>query len=832
MEQDKGRAVAGATVRQPHGSQRRALFRMLGRVSDGERPRCDPGPVEGQPHLERAEVAALLAARGLPADLADEVLTRTRGRADAVVLEVRRLAGADGADVPVEAGALAGLPLLSPGLVDAVLGPGAWRGLTASGATLHPRSDGWYVPAASETTGTASAEQRGVAAGFCADHGQLAVAVRWLHAQDDDETLVRVVADSLRAPDRARRWAELADLEPGELEAVARRWSDDLVRAHPDALLALVRAVEFGMHAQLRADWLARLDDLVDDQSPVRVAVEAELVRELSRQGKADEVHARATAIRPRADEVSRARLLMAESIVDLLHQQHEAEGPARTMLQEATALLRVNGEREWEADAWLSLGFGADLRAGRLGLAVEHIERALALCSPGTQMRGRVLTFLAEAYSHAGRADDAEAALREVADLASLRDDVALTAYVAWSAAIVASRRGDLAATREQLAIVESHRGEWHALPAGVAFHAEAAEVLATLGQYDDARAQLEVGRRLPAAADFANAFDMAALVLAARAGDPAEVPALADRCSPTPLTAWRILLLRAWAAERAGDHDVARRLAAEALAEADALGHPEIVEAGEPELALWARATPTRGPARRARTTRVRLLGTPAVESGSGTREPHRGVETTLLAAVAARHDVDVDDLLELLWPGEDDAVARRRLRNTLNRLRGSVGDVLVRRGDRLALAPDAVVDVHQVLHAARIGHTVPELGVEAARRALALVSGDLSNAGADPVLDDLRDELGLAVGALADRVGDAATTAGELGEAARWLAHARRLDRYDEARAVRLVQVLHALGRAGEADEVARDAVRACEELGVAPSPELARLAPSSV
>ena len=152
------------------------------------------------------------------------------------------------------------------------------------------------------------------------------------------------------------------------------------------------------------------------------------------------------------------------------------------------------------------------------------------------------------------------------------------------------------------------------------------------------------------------------------------------------------------------------------------------------------------------------------------------------------------------------------------------------MTRRGDRLGLADGVTVDVHQIVQAARVGHTVPELGVEAARRALSLVTGDLGNPGGDPALDDLRDELGLAVGALADRVGDAATTSGELGEAARWLAQARRLDRYDEARAVRLVQVLRAVGRDGEADDVAQDAALACEELGVAPSPELARLAPS--
>jgi tetratricopeptide (TPR) repeat protein len=714
----------------------------------------------GDPVLDRAEVAALLGAHGLAADprTVDEVLRGTGGRADEVVLDVRRRAtrrGSASSEVPVEAGALAGLPLLSPGLVDAVLGPGAWRGLIASGATLHPRSDGWYV-AAGSGPGRATAEQRAVAAHWYADHGQLAVAARWLHASGDDETLAEVLAHTLRSPDRARRWAEVAELEPGELEAVVRSWPDDLVARRPEALLALVRAVEFGMQAQLRAEWLARLDGLVAQDSPAWVAVEAEQVRELSRQGKAEQVHARAAAVLPQADEISRARLLMAESIVDLLHQQPDAEEPARAMLQEATALLRVNGEREWEADAWLSLGFGADLRAGRIGLAVDHIERALALCSPGTQMRGRVLTFLAEVYSHAGRADDAEAALREVADLASSRDDVALTAYVAWSTALVACRRGDLAATREQLAVVEAHRGEWHALPAGVAFHAEAAEMLASLGEYDDARTQLAVARRLPAAADFGNAFDMAELVLAARVGDPADVPALAARCAPTPLTAWRIRLLEAWAAERGGDPDRARQLAAEALAEAEAIGHPEIVEAVEPELALWARSAPSErsAAARRAGTIRLRLIGATAVETPSGARQPRRGDETTLLAAVAARHDADVDEVLDLLWPGEDDAVARRRLRNTLNRLRGSVGEVVVRRGDRLGVHPEATVDAHLVVQAARIRHTVPELGVEAARRALSLVTGELSNPGGDPVIDDLRSELSLAVGVLADR------------------------------------------------------------------------------
>jgi DNA-binding SARP family transcriptional activator len=783
--------------------------------------------------LSGEEVAALLRAHGLPADVRGVVLERSSGRAADVVRVVRDLAaehrGPVG-EVPVGADALAGLPLLSPGLVDELLGPGAWRRLAASDTTLHRRSDGWYVPVLDPEGGRpgGSAGPRRRAAQWYADHGQLAVAVRWLHACRDGETLAEVLAASLAAPDRSRRWADLGELEAGELEAVVRSWPDDLVRRRPEALLALVRAVEFGMQAGVRSEWLARLERLVEPGVEGWVPVEAELIRELARQGKGAEVHARAERLRPQADEVSRARLLMAESLVDLLHHEDEAVASSFDMLHEATALLRVNGEREWEADAWLSLGFGADYRAGRIGLAVEHIERALALSASGTQMRGRVLTFLAEVLSVAGRPDDAEAALREVAELAAARADTALTAYTAWSAAIVASRRPDLAAAREQLAVVEANRGEWYRLPAGVAFHAEAADILASLGEYDEARAQLEVGRAHPAIGDFDTAFDMAELALEARDGDPARVPELAARCARTPITEWRIRLLEAWAAERGGDSARARTLADQALGAAAAVGHPGIVEAVEPELALWARALVGRSAAASPGVKRrVRLCGSLAVEEPRGVRPPRRGDETTLLAAVAARHEVDSDEVLELLWPGQPDAVSRRRLRNTLNRLRSSVGEVVVRRGDRLALAADVEVDAHAVLQVARVRHTVPELGVEAARRALALVGGELVS-GSDPVLDDLRDELGLAVGALADRVADAATTVGELGEAARYLAQARRLDRYDETRAVRLVRVLRALGRDAEAEEVLEDAVKACAELGVDPSPDLTALA----
>jgi tetratricopeptide (TPR) repeat protein len=593
----------------------------------------------GEVVLSASEVGALLRAHGVAGDdgLVATVLRDTGGVPTEVVLAARRLApGQPVGDRPgVLSHPLGGLPLLSPGLVDRLLGPGAWRRLSSLGDGLQRRSDGWYVVDEPAAGASLTSEQRRIAAVWYAEHGRLALAVRWLHACGDREAAADLVAGTLASRSRARLWEELAELEAGELERLAASWPDALVRHRPEALLALVRAVEFGMHARLRADWLERLERLISPDGEAWVRVEAELVRELARQGRVAEVHGRAAAILDRTDDVARARVLMAESLVDLLHQDASAVHPARSVLTEATALLRLNGEREWEADAWLSLGVGADLWAGRFGVAIEHMERALALCSPGTQLRGRVLTFLADALSAVGRVDEAEAALAEAGELAARRHDAALTAYTAWSAAIVAARRGDLGTTVEQLRVAESHRGEWYALPAGVAFHAEGAEMLATLGQYDAARTHLVSGRAHPAAPHHPRAFDLAELILAARDGDPARAARLASDHPITPLTGWRVRLLHAWAAHRAGDADRARQLAEQALAEAELLGHPEVVEAGEPELALWARGVVGSVPSARrpVESALVRLCGAVSVERAQERRVPRPGAETTAL-------------------------------------------------------------------------------------------------------------------------------------------------------------------------------------------------------
>ena len=584
------------------------------------------------------------------------------------------------------------------------------------------------------------------------------------------------------------------------------------------------------MQAQVRAEWLARLERLVEPGSDGWVPVEAELVRELARQGKGADVHARAERLRPHADEVSRARLLMAESLVDLLHHEEEAVASSYDMLHEATALLRVNGEREWEADAWLSLGFGADYRAGRVGLAVEHIERALALSASGTQMRGRVLTFLAEVLSVAGRPDEAEAALREVAELAAARADAALTAYTAWSAAIVASRRADLAAHPRA---ARGGRGATGASGTGSRPGSPSTPRRPRCWPLSGSttRRARSCGSATPTRrrGDFDTAFEMAELVLAARDGDPAAVPELAERCARTPLTTGGSGSSRPGRPSAPVTRTGRRRSPPTRLGAAAALGHPEIVEAVEPELALWARALVGRAAATPAGATRrrVRLCGEVAVEGPQGVRVPRRGDETTLLAAVAARQDVDSDEVLELLWPGQPESVSPppapqhpqpapwlgRRGRRTPRR---PAGPRAGRRGRRARRAPGGRGPAHGA-RARRRGGPPRARGGRRRTRRVGPTRSSTTCVTSSP-WPSARSPTGSPM---------PPPRSVSCGEAARYLTQARRLDRYDETRAARLVRVLRALGRDAEADEVLADALRACAELGVPPSPELAAL-----
>ncbi|MFP5320543.1 MAG: tetratricopeptide repeat protein, partial [Acidimicrobiia bacterium] len=98
------------------------------------------------------------------------------------------------------------------------------------------------------------------------------------------------------------------------------------------------------------------------------------------------------------------------------------------------------------------------------------------------------------------------------------------------------------------------------------------------------------------------------------------------------------------------------------------------------------------------RAAAAEIRVLGPTAVVSGDHHAVPPPGRPATVLALVAAEGSVPVDRIVDVLWPDDDPVRSRARLRNVLARLRASVGPVVVRDGERLALGAGVSVDAHR--------------------------------------------------------------------------------------------------------------------------------------
>ena len=171
--------------------------------------------------------------------------------------------------------------------------------------------------------------------------------------------------------------------------------------------------------------------------------------------------------------------------------------------------------------------------------------------------------------------------------------------------------------------------------------------------------------------------------------------------------------------------------------------------------------------------------------------------------LLALHGGGPAQVDNVIESLWPGVEPSSGRKRLRNVLNRLRESVGDLVERDGEALSLIDGTVVDA--VLFEQRALEAFAEAGEAAsfdrARAALALYAGEAlpderyEEWAVEPVSDfgsvrliswDL-----LAAGAERD---------GDLDDALRLLERAIEADRIDEA-------PISALGRASVATGQAR-------------------------
>jgi DNA-binding SARP family transcriptional activator len=732
---------------------------------------------------------------------------------------VDEVLGVDNADLAV----LGHLPLLSDAAAAACAGPDAFTRLRATGIPLRRRSTEWWElpdPVREDlmSRGPLPEAAGRAAAAVYAGGGELRTATSLL--AHDGEGLAAQLATA--------HWTEVAELDLGELRVLTGALGDDVLGRHPGALLNVARVAERAADSEVREELLERAVTLAPPGPPRREA-EAELAVTTAALRPGPEVEATARAVLDVAgpeEPIAQARARVALAWIAAWRGDPRSLHAAERDLEQAVALFRRARESAWAASALMALGYRVCFARGDLDRAAEHLFAALGLVpAPGAE-RAAMATFLATILAYTGRLDEAENALREAESIARSIGDQRALAYAEWTWAVLASLRGDRAVTLHRARAAERHFGPWFAHPTGAEFLTDATLALGRVGNAGAAREYAERATEHARSVGYPEIALLATGATEARFGDPEraerDLVAYAASDQPSARDEWQILLLRAHAAHRAGA-STAADLLAEALAAAEALGHPELPQLHEPDLVAEA-AQPAFA---------VRLLGGFQVTAQGRPVTSPPGRATTLAKLLAVRREtVPADEAIELLWPDADPDTGRARLRNLLNRLRGACGDLVERTDDGLRLSARADVDAARFeagLETARSAAPAARAGV--ARNALAGYGGEL-------LPDDryadwttlARERLRRGQLELIDGLVEDAVDRGDVDEAIRLLERAVEAEPLDEDRLLRAAELRLFQGRRGTARTLVERVLALRAELGIALDPRLRRLAES--
>jgi DNA-binding SARP family transcriptional activator len=675
----------------------------------------------------------------------------------------------------------------------------------------------------------------------------------------------------------ARPWSGVERVGPGSLEAAIDA-AGPAVRDHPAVLLHLARSLEPGLRHVRRSQALDRLDAVLRadrHRAVLRLESMAERAIDEARNARLDaaEILARrviddvdalgdtgtAPARHPaRGDPfVARARAGEALGRVLAWRGDRHAAALAARHLDEAAAAYRRLGSTEWEGGIRVWAGNSVHYQWGDLSGAEGAMRAGFAVLAPDSPRRAVLLTFLAEVLLTRGRLDEMDSTLGEAAALAAGGDDPAAISYVAWVRARASSLAGDASATVRWLVEVEHHSSDWWDMTTGPTFLADAAEILDRVGDRAGAEAYLA---RATARAPDDEFVAQAAAVLAARRGDPVDGLVRLRRLAHAPwlekrLT-WRRSLFEAYALLRARRPD-AGALAARAFAEAAEQGGPGIASGNEPEMAaalaplaeaegsLVARAflAPVGGIV-------VRLLGDVRVSGPDGDVALPSGAGGALVRLLALHPGgLDHDEIIDRLWPEADTHSGRRRLRDTVFRVRARAGDLVERDGDRLRLhrcwvdatafrraADRALAEGAGTGRAGSGGDrradadgpgpgNVGAAGTDAAARAT-LIATALALWSGDPLPGDLyadwstapRAQLRRRHDALLAAAADDAVVHGRYFEAVALLEEAAEADPDGEHHYLRLAELHHGAGRTAAAVAALRRAAAVTDRLGL--------------
>jgi len=530
----------------------------------------------------------------------------------------------------------------------------------------------------------------------------------------------------------------------------------------PADLLERAWAAEPGLRLAERSAALDALEALLDAQSsdppPTdrdwRTELLAERAIDAARLMEIETALALADQVlrEPKGSPTAQARATEARGRALAFQGTDAATRRAEVVLLDAADRYAGLGRTEWQGYALFCLGNAVHLQNGQLHQAIRHIEHSLAVLSADSPRRGMVLDFFADLLVAWGEWHRAEAVLAEAEELAHRNSDATVASYASWTRARMASARGDAIATQRYLREAERESADWLATLTGATFLAEGAELLDRVGRSEEARRYLERATARDGADPFVR---QATAALLARSGDPEsgldELEALAGEQLLEKGLRWRHTLLSAWATLRLGGPD-AGQLAANALEQAEQSGGVRVAVATEPDLVAALLPAAEAAGSQHARTLLagddgliVRLLGPVRVRRVDGSAVDLPSGQVSDLIQLLAWHPfgLPVSAVLDHFFPDADEASARHRLRQLLTKIRATVGNLVLRTGDRLELVP-AWVDARAFqLAADRVRAARGARAIGLAHTAVALWSGlppmrDRYSEWIDPVLD----------------------------------------------------------------------------------------------
>ena len=805
-----------------------------------------------------AEVGMALQNAGADSRWVDEVVARTGGWPAAVVLAAERLGRAPNSspfaaamnqqslldDLLVQLlqqrtpderrrlSRLASVPRLSPAIAETIAGPGAMRLLLDSGLPTSSVSPGWIempdvvrqLVSPAEPIETADAR---AAARIYLGHDQFAAAIALMRGVNDYVGLATVLAEL--------DWSELERFGQPQLRVALSLIGNDRLAEWPQLLVKASWAAE-GKDPTTRRQWLALADSATAAGSPWRPLVDAELAREGGRMGDIDRAVRHATIALDSAgsdDLVARARALLAWGMANSIRCTTSSLAEAEDQLCEAILLFRILGEERWEADALNRLSYAVSFHGGRCVLAEEQMRAAMSLLPAASRERAVMLTYYIDILDHLGRIEEAHAVGREALEIGRRLGDQLSIGFTSWSMAWITAHAGDLDATITWLAEAERHGGRWINEPNGVEFAAAACDMMCMLGDEHGARRfhdqAVERGQRH----GLADVVAIATARLEATFGDPEIAEQLLANLDDAPFAVvrsrWIRRLLRATTAHRRGDVQMAQRLVDECWREADLIGLPDLPLRHErrlvTELSMYRASALDEVAARR-----LTMLGGFSLSSGGHDLTPPPGHPAALVKLLALRGTMSVDETIDLLWPDADTVTGRNRLRNLLNRVKNASGEVVVRRGDSLALDESVETDVvvFETL-AARAVAADPLERVTLARLATRVYAGELLP---DSRFDDWavapRERLRRLFLSLTDLLAADAVRRGEIDEALRHFDVGIANEPLEEVRYARAASLLMQQGRRTTAARMVRAGLDVLDELGVPAGADLTEIA----